>query len=100
MIKLVIENRRPSTDVPYYTRPVLVSDLLNLQKGRGKFITESRNLSEDGLVFTYEAIWNTIEDYNEFIAHAAVMEYANERIAYNLENGITISTKILDYMSQ
>jgi HKD family nuclease len=100
MIKLVIENRRPSTDIPYYTRPVLVSDLLNLQKATGKFITESRNLSEDGLVFTYEGIWDTIEDYNQFVTHAAVIEYTNERIAYNLENGITISTKILDYMSQ
>jgi hypothetical protein len=83
MIKLVIENRRPTTDIPYYTRPVLVSDLLNLQKAAGKFITESRNLSVDGLVFTYEAIWNTIEDYNEFIAHAAVTEYTNDIIAYN-----------------
>ena len=100
MIKLVIENRRPTVDVPYYTRPVLVTDLLNLQKATGKFITESRNLSEDGLVFTYEGIWNSIEDYNDFVTHAAVIEYANDSIAYNLENGITISTKILDYMSQ
>lgn len=100
MIKLIIENRRPTTDIPYYTRPVLVSEALNLQKATGKFITESRNLSEDGLVFTYEGIWDNIEAYNEFVTHAAVIEYANDRIAYNLENGITISTKILDYMSQ
>jgi hypothetical protein len=63
MIKVVITTRRPVKTIPYYTRPQTVNDVLEIQQAEGKFLRETRNLSEDGLIFTYEGVWNTIEDY-------------------------------------
>ncbi len=98
MIKVVIATRRPNTNVPFYTRPQTVNDVLEIQQSEGKFLRESRNLSEDGLIFTYEGVWNTIEDYNEFRSHSCIVDYGNLRTNYNLENGIGVVTTVLDYM--
>ncbi len=100
MIKVIITSRRPNVNVPFYMRPQTVNDVLEIQQAEGKFIRESRNISEDGLTFTYEGIWNTIEDYHEFRGHTCVTDYGNERTSYNLENGINVSTTVLDYMDQ
>jgi len=100
MIKVIISSRRPATNIPFFTRPQLINDVLETQQNEGKFIRESRNLSEDGLTFTYEGIWKTVADYNEFKNHSYVVNYGNDRTNYNLENGINVSTTVLDYMDQ
>ena len=100
MIKVIITSRRPSTSVPFFMRPQIVNDVLEIQQTQGKFVRESRNISDDGLTFTYEGIWNTVEDYHAFRGNTAVTEYGNARTAYNLENGINVSTTVLDYMDQ
>lgn len=98
MIKVVIATRRPVKTIPYYTRPKTVNDVLEIQQAEGKFLRESRNISEDGLVFTYEGVWNSIEDYNEFRTHSCVVDYGNERTNYNLEHGISVVVTVLDFM--
>jgi hypothetical protein len=99
MIKVIITARRPANNIPFYTRPMIINGILEIQQTEGKFLRESRNISEDGLIFTYEGIWNSIEDYNEFRANDQVVEYGNQRTAYNIENGISIVTTVLDYMN-
>lgn len=100
MIKVIITSRRSNTNTPFFMRPQTINDVLEIQQNEGKFVRESRNLSEDGLTFTYEGIWKTIEDYQEFKTHTCVVDYGNERTAYNLENSISVSTTVLDYMDQ
>lgn len=100
MIKVIITSKRPDTSVPFFMRPQTINDVLEIQQNEGKFVRESRNLSDDGLTFTYEGIWNTIEDYQEFRNHSCAVDYGNRRTAYNLENGIDVVTTVLDYMDK
>lgn len=98
MIKIVVSSSRPDVSIPFFMRTPEMEQILEEFRSQGKFLTEARSVSDDGLTFTYEGIFNTMEDVKEWKNNPEVQQYFKDRDDYNETNGISITTKMLDYM--
>jgi hypothetical protein len=104
MIKITRVMTRPSTEVKWHFDPsVSVVSTEFRQKmsqyiQNGKCLSTSRTFSEDNLTTTYEALWSTIEDYNESNTDPILVQMWAERDAYNAANGITMGPVVIEQL--
>jgi hypothetical protein len=58
-------------------------------KATGKLVSDSNQVSTDGLVLVITKVFATEADKAEFLSDTTRLAYAADRDAYNTENGIT-----------
>jgi hypothetical protein len=86
---------RPSTTVNWHETGlgILTRDFSNYAlanfKATGKLVSDSTQVSTDGLVLVITKVFATESDKAEFLSDTTRLAYAAARDAYNTENGIT-----------
>jgi hypothetical protein len=99
MFKVVKIQNRPNTSVPFWqgrNDPALTDEFRNYFYETyvltGKFISASAEVSSAGLTLTNTMIWNSTEEWQEFLADATVQEgLINKAKAHVEAHGITES---------
>jgi hypothetical protein len=99
MFKVISKWQRPTVDVNFYKRGEAVTQVSTNAKIAGQLVSEETFLSPDKLTMTYVANWDTIESYNQFNTLSEVLDYVQERDAYNESNNVTLMLKKTETLS-
>jgi hypothetical protein len=104
VIKITRVMTRPSTEVKWHFDPTeaVVSNEFKQKMSQyiqdGKCLSTARTFSEDNLTTTYEALWSTIEDYNESDTDPILEQMWAARDAYNAANGIAMGPVVIEQL--
>lgn len=102
-ILVVVNHRLPNTETKMFSRDgnagqIAIDFRAEKQKYKesGKLLSESIDVSEDGLNSKYSALWTSKEDYQEFLQNTILKKFWKARNEYNKANGITITKSVTE----
>ena len=93
-IKLV--QQRPNTAIAWHNADDTFKNLKTTYVSAGKLDDQGVAVSGNELIRTWTLVFNTEENYNEFLEEAARLDYDSARQKYNSDNGISESLDIQD----
>ncbi len=99
MFKVICKWQRPTLDVSFYKRGESATQASTNAKIAGQLVSEETFLSPDKLTMTYVGNWDNIDSYNQFNLLSEIIEYVQERDAYNDSNNITLMLKKTETLS-
>lgn len=100
--RVITTTTRPNIDTPFWwqVQPDLAyaRDAVHAQyKSEDKLLSETRSLSEDGLVFYYTGDYVSREAYDDRCAEPAIIQMINFRYTHETANGIVREESSIDF---
>lgn len=98
MIKVTNQFTRENAEIPFHSSrmtPELFEHFKMTYRDPGKLLSVKVTNSEDGLTMISEWVWNTQEDYNEFLADPKTLGWHEVRDSHNTENFISSVPKLV-----
>lgn len=103
MIKVTNQFTRTNADIPFHTvnmTPELFEYFKSTYRDTGKLLSVKVSNSEDFLTMTSEWVWNTQEDFDEFLADPKTTAWRDLKNSHNSNNNISSSPTLTAEVSE